>query len=270
MDDNHMANRTISRRDFTKKSILAIAALGAVSITGYGVFNAKKIRTLNNFLRMGHCAPSVMQTLLEINDIPNSSLVKYSGAMSGGIAGPGMECGALTAPLMFLGVQKDVMTGSSEKLDIITRAQSYINEFTTFNGSCICGNIRRGNMPACKKSVCNFHKLFLKAVTDPAPLSAEPEEAYALLLKAFDNNNFHCSHHVLNNLDSNYQITKELLNSSWVFIGGIALLNRTCGALAAGVMALSSRTAKIENSYSRVARMNRLLRDEKRGVKLRY
>ena len=39
------------------------------------------------------------------------------------------------------------------------------------------------------------------------------------------------------------------------------MLNRTCGALTAGVLALSSLTAKIENSYSRVARMNRLLKE---------
>jgi len=55
---------------------------------------------------------------------------------------------------------------------------------------------------------------------------------------------------------------KELLDASWVFIGGIAFLNLTCGALTAGVLALSSATAKIENSYSRVARMNRLLRNK--------
>ena len=40
------------------------------------------------------------------------------------------------------------------------------------------------------------------------------------------------------------------------------MLNRTCGALTAGVIALSSVTAKTENSFSRVAKMNKLLRDE--------
>jgi hypothetical protein len=83
-----------------------------------------------------------------------------------------------------------------------------------------------------------------------------------MLLKTFEAEKFHCAQNVLRNLEGSIIITKELLDSSWVFIGGIALLNRTCGALAAGVMAISSATAKVENSYSRVARMNRLLRHE--------
>jgi len=253
---------SISRRDFTKKSVLAIAALGTAGLIGYGVFNTKKLRTINNVHRMGHCAPSIMQTLLDINDVQNTNMVKYSGAMAGGIAGSNMECGALTAPLMFMGFQNNNLTGISEKLDIINKAQSFVNEFIAFNGSSICSRIRQGDMSECKRAMYNFHKPFIKAVSTPDRLSDEAKESYSLLLKTFDDNKFHCAHGVLNNLNSNFLITKELLDSSWLFIGGIALLNRTCGALAAGVMALSSVTAKIENSYSRVARMNRLLRHE--------
>lgn len=253
---------SLSRREFTKKSLLAIAAAGTTGLIGYGVFNTKKLRTINNVRRMGHCAPSVMQTLLEINGVQNTNMVLYAGGMAGGIAGPGMECGVLTAPLMFMGYQNPYLAGVSEKLDVITNAQSYINEFAAFNGSCICGKIRQGGMSACMKTIRNFHKPFSKAVKSPDRLSDEGKESYSLLLKAYDENKFHCAHHVLNNLNSKFQVTKELLDSSWVFIGGIALLNRTCGALAAGVMALSAVTAKVENSYSRVARMNRLLKQE--------
>jgi Putative redox-active protein (C_GCAxxG_C_C) len=261
-NDNKTGKRSLSRRDFAKKSILAIAAAGTAGLIGYGAFNTKKIRTINNVHRMGHCAPSIMQTLLEINGVQNTNMVLYTGAMAGGIAGANTECGALTAPLMFIGYQNNNLTRISEKLDIISKAQSYVNEFSAFNGSSICNKIRQGGMQACRKAMYNFYKPFSKALSNPARLSEEAKESYSLLLKTFDDNKFHCAHNVLNNLNSNFFITKEILDSSWVFIGGIALLTRTCGALTAGVMALSSVSAKIEDSYSRVARMNRLLRHE--------
>jgi hypothetical protein len=251
---------SLSRRDFTKRSILAIAGLGAAGLIGYGVCNTKKIRTVNNMLRMGHCAPSIMQTLLKINGVHNTNMILYAGAMAGGIAGSDTECGGLTVPLMFIGFQNNNLVEISDKLDFISKAQSYVNEFSAFNGSSVCRTIRNGGMPACRKAIYNFNKPFSKAVSNPAGISNEAKKSYSLLLKTFDDNKFHCVQSVLNNLDSNFLITKELLDSSWIFIGGIALLNRTCGALTAGVMALSAETAKIENSYSRVARMNRLLR----------
>jgi len=203
-----------------------------------------------------------MQTLLDINNIRNSNLVLYAGAMAGGIAGSNMECGALTAPLMFIGFRDSNLTAISEKLDVISKAQSYINEFTAFNGSSICGTIRQGGMPACMKTIRNFNMPFSKAAKSPVPMSDEVKESYTLLLKTFDENKFHCAHNVLKNLNGNFTVTQDIIDASWVFIGGISLLNRTCDALTAGVLALSSATARIENSYSRVARMNRLLRHQ--------
>lgn len=251
----------MSRRDFAKKSILAIAGLGTASMIGYGVFNRKKIRTANNMLRMGHCAPSVMQTLLEMNGIQNTGMVLYAGAMAGGIAGSDMECGGLTAPLMFLGYQNDNLSGISQKLDLINKARSYVNEFNIFNGSTICNNIRNGGLPACRKVIYNFNRPFSAALSNPDAMTDEAMGSCSLLIKAFDDNKFHCTHSVLNNLNGDFAVKKELLDSSWIFIGGIAMLNRTCGALTAGVMALGSGMSRIEKSYSRVARMNRLLRD---------
>jgi len=51
---------------------------------------------------MGHCAPAIMQTLLEQNDIRNENMVLYSAGLAGGIAGSGTECGALTAGVIAL------------------------------------------------------------------------------------------------------------------------------------------------------------------------
>jgi len=54
--DSNKAKGSISRREFTKRSILALAAAGGAGLIGYGLFNTKKIRTFSNVRRMGHCA----------------------------------------------------------------------------------------------------------------------------------------------------------------------------------------------------------------------
>jgi len=250
---------SLSRREFARKSILILAGAGTAGIVGYGLFNTKKIRTINNVLRMGHCAPTVMQTLLGINGIQNHDMVKYAAGLAGGIAGSEMECGVLTAPLIYMGCRNSNLTGINEKLNILIRAQSYIKEFNSFYGTTICNDIQQSE--SCKHVIINFYKPYSRAIKNPVPLSDEAKGAYTLLLETFDEKNFHCAHNVLGNLGNNFNVTQELYDSSWLFIGGIALLNRTCGALAAGAMALSSATAEIENSYSRVARLHRLLKN---------
>lgn len=257
-----MAKRSITRREFTRRSILAIAGAGAAGVIGYGTFNTKKIRAVNNLARMGHCAPAIMQTLLEQNDIRNENMVLYAAGLAGGIAGSRTECGALTSPLMFLSFSSENLADIPEKLDIISKAQSYVKEFTAFNGSPFCISIRQKGMPACRRAIYNHNEPFTKALARPVALSEESESSYTLLLREFAENDFHCAHNVLRNLDYKFVVSKELLDASWIFIGGLAMLNRTCGALTAGVMALSSATAKIENSHFRVAKMNRLLRND--------
>ena len=256
-----MKRRSITRREFSRRSILALAGAGAAGVIGYGAFNTKKIRAINNLARMGHCAPAIMQTLLEQNDIRNDNMVLFAAGLAGGIAGSRTECGALTSPLMFLSFSNGNLSDIPGKLDLISKAQSYVKEFTAFNGSPFCINIRQKGMPACRRAIYNHNEPFSKALARPVALSEESENSYTLLLSEFGNNNFHCAHNVLRNLDSGFVVNKELLDASWIFIGGLAMLNRTCGALTAGVMALSSATAKIEYSHSRVVKMNRLLRN---------
>ncbi|HUX96612.1 MAG TPA: C-GCAxxG-C-C family protein [Bacteroidales bacterium] len=259
-NDINIDKGKLSRRDFTKKSIIAIAAVSSAGIVGYTACNTKKIKTINNVLRMGHCAPSIMQTLLDINNIQNKNMVLNSGAMAGGIAGANTECGALTAPIMFLGFRNKESAEIPDKLELISKAQTYLNEFNAYNGSSVCSRIRHQGMHACRKAMYNFHDIYVRAISAPSRLSEESKKSYSLLLKTFDENKFHCAHNVLNNIKDKIPVTKEMLDSTWLFIGGIAMLNRTCGALTAGVIALSSVSAKIEGSYSRVAKMNRLLR----------
>ncbi len=256
-----MGGRSITRREFTRRSILALAGAGAAGVIGYSTFNTKKIRAVNNLARMGHCAPAIMKTLLEQNDIVNDNMVLYAAGLAGGIAGSRTECGALTSPLMFLSFSNGNLSDINGKLDLISKAQSYVKEFIEFNGSPFCINIRQKGMPACRRAIYNHNQPFSKALARPVTLSEESEGSYTFLLREFEENDFHCAHNVLRNLEPEFVVSKELLDASWIFIGGLAMLNRTCGALTAGVMALSSATAKIEDSHSRVVKMNRLLRN---------
>ena len=56
-------------------------------------------RGLANLLRMGHCAPSIMQAMLDVFELDAQWLVKLMAGMHGGIGYTGGECGGVTAPL---------------------------------------------------------------------------------------------------------------------------------------------------------------------------
>ncbi len=253
--------KSLSRRDFTKKSFLALTTFGSTCLISFSTCDSKKLKTIDNVKRMGHCAPSVMQTLLDINNIRNDRLVLYSGAMAGGIAGSDTECGVLTAPLMFIGFRAGDLESIPEKLEILSKAQSYINEFTAINGTSFCRNIRMKGMKTCRKVMYNFYEHFSHAISNPVSFPDETKASYSMLLNAFDKNKFHCVNNVLKSLEGKITINQEMLDSAWLFNGGLAMLNRTCGALAAGVIALSSVTARREDSYKRVETMNRLLKE---------
>ena len=50
---------------------------------------------LANLLRMGHCAPTVMKTILDISPAEKEWLVRLSAGMPGGIGNTGFECGGV-------------------------------------------------------------------------------------------------------------------------------------------------------------------------------
>lgn len=250
----------MNRRKFTGKSVLALAGICTAGMAGYIVLNPEKMRTFNNIHRMGHCAPSIMQTLLDINDIDDQQPVVLSGGMAGGMAGPDTECGALTSPLMFLGIKHKGFENPGGNLNLIAAAQSYIAAFNKCNHTDKCSIIRKSGIHACRKVMYNFYDLFSSSILSPVVFSDETRKSYSYLLEIFDERKFHCAHNVLNNPDLKIPVDRRMLDSSWLFNGGIAMLNHTCGALAAGVIAISSVTSKVEDSYTRVAKMNRMLR----------
>src|SRR5512136_450784 len=64
-----------------------------------------RARSLSNLLRMGHCAPAVMKTFLDIGGSGAEWPVKMAAGLPGGIGDTGFECGGITAPLIYLGLR---------------------------------------------------------------------------------------------------------------------------------------------------------------------
>ena len=58
-----------------------------------------------NLLRMGHCAPTVMKTVLDHFQTDAQWLVKLTAGLPGGIGNCRNECGGITAPLVLLGLR---------------------------------------------------------------------------------------------------------------------------------------------------------------------
>jgi hypothetical protein len=52
-------------------------------------------RGFSNLLKMGHCAPAVMQTFLDLRNSKEEWLVKMTAGLPGGIGNTGFECGGL-------------------------------------------------------------------------------------------------------------------------------------------------------------------------------
>ena len=92
---------------------------------------AYRTRGLINLLRMGHCAPAVMQTVLDINHTEQEWLVKLMAGMPGGIGNTGFECGAITSPLVILGLRHG-LTEMRDGLPLIfDQGHAYYQRFLT-------------------------------------------------------------------------------------------------------------------------------------------
>src|SRR5512141_794428 len=61
-------------------------------------------RSLDNLLRMGHCAPTVMKAVLDTAGADAPWLVKLAAGLPGGIGNSRNECGGVTSPLVLLGL----------------------------------------------------------------------------------------------------------------------------------------------------------------------
>ena len=82
-----------------------------------------------NLLRMGHCAPTVMKTILDITSTEKEWLVRLSAGMPGGIGNTGFECGGITSPLVLYGHRFRSAQGRSRPAGDLRKRACIMPEF---------------------------------------------------------------------------------------------------------------------------------------------
>jgi hypothetical protein len=229
------------------------------SVLRSGTKRMYRRRGLSNLLKMGHCAPSVMQTLLDIGDRKEEWPIRMAAGLPGGIGNTGFECGGITAPLIQFGLEYSLRAEHDGLPTVIYAAHDYDKQFCKCNKSLLCKEIlgdRRVPLP-CIKAVRQAPELYRQTSCNDnnGVISGETREAFQLLYSHLSANDFHCAHSVLNHLGDTIPLTPELMDGTSGFIGGTAFKGLTCSAFTAGVMAIGLTLGEIEDSFPRVLRM---------------
>lgn len=216
-------------------------------------------RSLSNLLRMGHCAPAVMRTLLDASAAEAPWLVRLVAGLPGGIGNGGGECGGITAPLVVLGLRHGRDPPRDGVPVVVRQGQDLLRRFAACHGTTSCREILGGRrLPLRCVGVVRLAPErcleILRGGGDEA-IPAGRREGYRRLHGHFSEEGFHCAHEVLGQLGSVIPVGQELLDATSAFAGGTAYAGMTCSALAAGVMALGLALGEIEDGRLRVLRM---------------
>jgi hypothetical protein len=216
-------------------------------------------RGFSNLLKMGHCAPAVMQTLLDLNNSKEDRLVRMVAGLPGGIGNTGYECGGITAPLIHFGLEHGLRAEHDGLPTVIYAGHDYARQFQSCNKSLLCRDIlghRRVPLP-CIKVVRHAPELYKQTgfKDHTETISDGTQEAFRLIYSHLSGNGFHCAHAVLKQLGDTIPVTQELLDGTSGFIGGTVFKGLTCSAFTAGLMAVGLKLGEIENSNLRVMRM---------------
>jgi hypothetical protein len=216
-------------------------------------------RAFANILRMGHCAPAVMQTILDVSLTEKEWLVRLSAGMPGGIGNTGFECGAVTSPLGLLGIHYGLRQVDRGLPVIFDRGHALCHNFLACHKTLQCREIRgKDRFPRhCIAPVTRSPELFLAALDGnrQEAIPAARRAGYSRLYSHLVENDFHCAQAVLIHLGYTPTEHRELFDATSAFMGGTLFMGKTCSAFTAGVMAIGLRAGEIENSYLRVIRL---------------
>ncbi|MFZ0160021.1 MAG: C-GCAxxG-C-C family protein [Kineosporiaceae bacterium] len=216
-------------------------------------------RSLGNLLRMGHCAPTVMTSLLDASGSTARWPVLLTAGLPGGIGNTGGECGGITAPLVLLGLVHG--RGETEAgLPVVVEAgHDLLARFADSQGTTQCREIRgTSRVPLrCIGVVREAPVTCAACLGAPAAGSVAPavRAAYQRLYEHWSRRGFHCADAVLSECKTSSAPDEELTDAVTAFMGGTLFTGMTCSSLTAGVMALGLALGEIENSRARVARM---------------
>lgn len=216
-------------------------------------------RSLSNLLTMGHCAPTVMQTLLDASDTQAEWLVKLTAGLPGGIGNTGAECGGVTAPLILIGLRHARDAVRDGLPPVIEKGHDLLQRFTDCQGTTLCREIRgTSRLPLrCVGAVRQAPELCAQTLSSDCTtaIPVASREAYRRLYAHFVEKDFHCAHAVVRQVRHTNPVSRDVLDGTSAFIGGTVLKGMTCSALTAGVMALGLVLGEIEHSRLRVLRM---------------
>ncbi len=232
-----------------------------MSLENFPTLPTPKLRkkSLGNLLRMGHCAPTVMQTMLDASDAESTWLVTLTAGLPGGIGNTGGECGGLTAPLVLMGLRR----GRHDMVDglpvVVDQGHDLLRRFTSAHGTTDCRAIRGDSrVPlACIGVVRQSPELCAQslAFSGTEGIPSETRQAFRELYAHWVDQEFHCADAVFEHLGRTIPIPPELPDAVTAFMGGTLFTGQTCSALTAGVMALGVAVDQIEGSRIRVLRM---------------
>ncbi len=216
-------------------------------------------KSFANLLRMGHCAPTVMQSLVDISAPDKQWLVRFSAGMPGGIGNTGFECGGSTSSLVMLGVRHGLREEDRGLPVIFDKGHALCRRFRECHKTMFCKQIR-GNerFPShCIRTILLSPELFPEAEANNSP-DTIPEgirKCYRRIYSRMAEADFHCARAVFGQLQFAEPEYQELMDAASAFMGGTLFMGSTCSAFTAGVMALGLMDGEIENSFLRVLRM---------------
>ncbi len=200
-----------------------------------------------------------MQTLLDVSGAQKEWPIKLSAGMPGGIGNTGFECGAVTSPLVFMGLHYGLHEMDRGLPVIFDKGHTLCRDFLECHETFQCKQIRKQDrFPRhCIRPVCLAPELCLAATSNNsrAAIPAEAREAYCRIYSYWAQNNFHCAQAVLDQLHYTTPEHQELFDAVSAFMGGTLFMGMTCSAFTAGVMAVGLQSGEIENSRLRVIRM---------------
>jgi C_GCAxxG_C_C family probable redox protein len=212
-----------------------------------------------NLLRMGHCAPAVMQTVLDASATEAKWPVRLAAGLPGGIGNTRAECGGLTAPLVAIGLRH----GRDEMADglpiAVDTGCDLLQRFEAAHGTTQCSAILGdARLPLrCVGVVRQAPEMCAQclAAKGGGALPPPTREAYRDLYAHWQARGFHCADTVFTELGESVAAPVELRDATTCFLGGTLFTGMTCSALTAGVMAIGLARGKIEDSRLRVGRM---------------
>ncbi|MBN1534279.1 MAG: C-GCAxxG-C-C family protein [Spirochaetes bacterium] len=220
-------------------------------------------RCMSHVLRMGHCAPAVIQTIMEISGRERQGIVRLVAGMPGGIGNTGYECGGVTSPLISLGLRYGFQRLHDGIPFVVYKGHQYLRMFRNRNMSFRCSEIRgeNGGMSSCIRAMRHAPEMYSATTRHDCgdALTAESRRSIALLYSHFRRRDFHCALSVLEKLQGAIPVDREMLDGASVFMAGTLFRGMTCGAFTAGVMAIGSALGEIESSRLRVLRMIALM-----------